>query len=163
MNTTTKKKKTAPTDSRYPHNREGSLLRRCEDLARRGGLSFADEGKIRIKRRYYKGRFSSRLFRAAVEILTRRTSRLFSITEDRRGRPVEVLLYCPHCINRSAYWAPTDSRFSRERWREEHEIADQAGCCTGCWAPVELYRDRVTFAWRAAIGQPSERQSPDRY
>jgi hypothetical protein len=160
MNTTTtkntKRNQWLATATRFPNNHEGMLLSRCERLWHTRGLAFVGAGQIRIRDRYYKGRFSSRLFRAAVEILTRRESRIHSLVEDAAGLPNQVLLHCGHCIAANDGWAPIDSPFLPDYDPEDGPDAELTGCCMGCWARVELYRDARSLAWRATIHRPHQ-------
>ena len=155
MNTTTPKK-WRPYATRFPNNHEGMLLRRCEGLWHVRDLAFVGAGQIRIRDRYYKGRFSSRLFRAAVEVLTRRESRIHSLVEDAAGRPTDILLHCGHCIAANDGWAPIDSPFLPDYDPADFAAADHTGVCMGCWAKVELYRDARSLTWRATIHRPHQ-------
>jgi len=126
------------------------MLRRGETYAADGRLRLIGGGTIQIRRRYYKGRFSSRLFRAAVEILTRRRSNLRSIAETPDGVPCDVVLDCPNCRREAEenQWFLERSLMSVQSCPGDE--ADAEGECTGCGARVALHRDSAG-AWRANI------------
>jgi hypothetical protein len=131
---TTKTRTMKASDLAFPDTAEGRLMRRCDTYARRGILHFAAPGEIQIRGRHYRGRFGSRVFRAAVEILTRRRSCLRSIKETRKGKPYDVILDCPNCRREAEArgWLRDPSHCSVTEWPADE--ADAEGECTGCGA-----------------------------
>ena len=152
MNTTTKRtRRERLPDPLFPDSKEGNLMRQCERLANQGRLRFDGYGGIYLRRQYYKGRFGSRLFRAAVEILTRRQSCIISMRETRGGKPVDVVLRCPNCFRKRAFGRRDDPpRFCLEEWHPRFSSAIAVGSCSDCRAIVELHRE-ADLTWRAKI------------
>lgn len=147
-------------DPYYPDSKEGILMKQCEALARDGRLRLDGYGSVRIRGRQFRARIDSRLFRAAVEVLTRQRSGIIRISVDRRGRPVDVVLYCPNCNRRRNFGIYSDPpQFALETWRPRDSRAEALGSCTGCWAMVELYLE-PDLTWRAKVDRkelPEER------
>ncbi len=80
--------------------------------------------------------FTSRAYRAAVEIHTRRQSGLVAISDTRRGKPYDVILDCPTC------WGHED--FILETWSPAtpYDNAKAWGHCYSCFQPVTLERNQ---------------------
>lgn len=80
--------------------------------------------------------FTSRAYRAAVEIHTRRLSGLIAISDTRRGKPYDVTLDCPFCGFHEDFileaWSPATAYDDAKAW----------GHCSVCAQSVTLERDR---------------------
>jgi hypothetical protein len=134
---------------------EQKLVTRCVDYARNGRLQFWEPGTIRLRRREFKARLDSRLFRSAVEALSRVHSCLVSIKQARAGKPFDAVLFCPNCHRNSrrlGWLTEADfPRFSLEEWPYDGDRSRAFGSCTGCQASTVLHRDSYSGTWRAVI------------
>lgn len=136
---------------------EQRLVTRCVDFVHSGRLHFWEPGTIRLRRREFRARLDSRLFRCAVEALSRCHSRLVSIKQTRAGKPYDVVLFCPNCLKRTrrlGWITGTDfPSCSLHKWPAEGDRSKAEGSCTGCDAHVTLRRDGYSGTWSASISR----------